>query len=88
MSCGCNESHGVEGVTAPESNPQYPASTANIAGVNYHYGNQCQCGCLELRERVIMLEASLYQLTLIIQNREKAEGEPQQKKRTFIGEKI
>lgn len=69
------DSHGIPGVTAP-------------AGItHYHNYVKCECGCLELRERVAVLEQAVYQLSLIVENREKAAGEPQQPKRRFIGDK-
>jgi len=74
--CGCHEDKGIPGVTASTSNPQFPS---------YHYNYQCQCGCLELRERVAILEQNLYQVTLILQNKDKAQGETQPKRR-FIGD--
>ena len=83
MSCGCNEDPGtggnptVSGTQQPVTRIQYPAN---------HF--VCSCGCNELRERVALLESSLYQLTLIVQNREKAEGNPQPPRRRFIGDKL
>ena len=85
-SCGCHDSEGIEGVTAaPQNNPQYVTEGQSPARVAYHY-HKCDCGCLELRERVAVLEQHVYQLGLIIENREKAAGEPQPKRR-FIGDK-
>lgn len=76
MSCGCGHEHHKK--AEPGDLPGgIPGVTAPIL---------CNCGCLELRERVAIAEQAIYQLSLILQNREKAEGEPQQKRR-FIGDK-
>ena len=77
MSCGCGHEHTAK---QPGDLPDGIPGVTAPAFV-------CNCGCLELRERVALVEQALYQLTLIVQNREKAEGEPQRAKRRFIGDK-
>lgn len=77
-SCECGEDHGTAVKKAePGDVPAFQPSANRYL---------CQCGCLELRERVAILEQAVYQLGLVLENREKAAGEPQQQRR-WIGDK-
>mgnify|MGYP003576536496 CR=1 FL=1 len=82
MTCECGHEHGIAGVTKaaePGDLPVQPSANRFL----------CNCGCLELRERVVILEQALYQLSLVVENREKAKGEPEQaqQKKRWIGDK-